>query len=194
MLSRGHKLRPSDYLSQGQDTPPRSLREPVLYIEAEPEYPFQRGCSNLRTCSPHLPGWHTGCQLVLFKYLIQLNIKPLPSPNYNWIDSPRLWGLGWCSPPLPKPISLNGRWDWGMGWRRGGLWAGEGSERGKVREGPGTKVGLGRSLEGGRGLEQGILGFHGADLSLGGSSTCGVLPQHCFPAHTRQEGKVPSCP
>lgn len=81
-----------------------------------------------------------------------------------------------------------------MGWRRGGLWAGEGSERGKVREGPGTKMGSGRSLEGGRGLEQGILGFHGADLSLGGSSTCGVLPQHCFPAHTRQEGKVPSCP
>lgn len=119
VLSQGHKLRPGDYLSQGQITPQRNLREPVLYMEAGPEYPFQRGCSNLRTCPPHLPGCHTACQLALFKYLIQLNIKPLPSPNYNWIDSLCLWGLGRCSAPLPKPIGLSGRWDHGggMGWR-----------------------------------------------------------------------------
>lgn len=41
-------------------------------------------------CRPRLlpsPGCHAPCRLVLFKYLIQLNIKRLPSPSYNRIDS-----------------------------------------------------------------------------------------------------------
>lgn len=42
---------------------------------------------------PHISlGHRAPCQLILFKYLILLNIKPLPSPSYDQIDS----GLRLC--------------------------------------------------------------------------------------------------
>lgn len=76
---------------------------------------------------------------LLFKYLIQLNIKPLPSPNYNWIDSLQLWGPGLVLSSPTQAHQLSG--NWGMGWRRGSC-AGEGSESGEVSEGPVCRGGV----------------------------------------------------
>lgn len=87
-------------------------------MEAGAEYPFQRGAP-ISGPVPHIFRAVTlAASFLLFKYLIQLNIKPLPSPNYNWIDSLRLWGSGLvlCPPHPPKSIILSG--DWEIGWRR----------------------------------------------------------------------------
>lgn len=73
----------------------------MIYVEAGAEYPFRRGAP-ISGPVPHIFRAVTlAASFLLFKYLIQLNIKPLPSPNYNWIDSLWLWGPGLvlCRPP-----------------------------------------------------------------------------------------------
>lgn len=85
-------------------------------------------------------------------------------------------------------------WEVGLGHGlEGGLWAGEGSESGEVKRGPHTEVGSGRSLGEGEVWSRVFLVFTGLTWLLG-LLYLWVLPQHCFPAHTRQEGNVPSCP
>lgn len=79
----------------------------MIYVEAGAEYPFRRGAP-ISGPVPHIFRAVTlAASFLLFKYLIQLNIKPLPSPNYNCIDSLRLWGPGLvlCPPPHPSPSS-----------------------------------------------------------------------------------------
>lgn len=61
-----------------------------------------------------------------------------------------------------------------------------------MSEGPGTEVGSGRSLEEGKVWSRVFLVFTVMTRLLGAPLPVG--PQYCFPAHTRQEGNVPSCP
>ena len=74
-----------------------ALRDgPVVPLEGEP---LSSCCfagqvrPALSRTGPHISLGHCApCQLILFKYLILLNIKPLPSPSYDQIDS----GLRLC--------------------------------------------------------------------------------------------------
>lgn len=78
---------------------------------------------HLQDLSPISQCCRTRCQFVLFKYLIQLNIKPLPGPNYSQIDSRLCCQPGilpfQSSDQLGGGAGREGAWRWG---RRAQRW------------------------------------------------------------------------